>query len=94
MKKGSHPGSLSYNAVGEYFFLPFAAVDISSHSQLYKGDKVSFFIATDKRNRSMCARKVTLVERASPNLRYQGTGMPNSANKSEQSEHGTLFGDP
>lgn len=63
--QGSHPGSLSYNAVGEYFFLPFAAVDISSHSQLYKGDKVSFFIATDKRNRSMCARKVTLVERAS-----------------------------
>jgi len=63
--QGSHPGSLSYNAVGEYFFLPFAAADISSHCQLYKGDKVSFFIATDKRNRSMCARKVTLVERAS-----------------------------
>jgi cold shock CspA family protein len=63
--QGAHPGSLSYQAVGEYFFLPFAAADISSHCQLYKGDKVSFFIATDKRNRSMCARKVTLVERAS-----------------------------
>jgi len=72
--QGTHPGSLSYNAVGEYFFLPFAAADISSHCQLYKGDKVSFFIATDKRNRSMCARKVTLVERASnPNPGVSGT---------------------
>ena len=44
------------------------------------GDKVSFFVATDKRNRSMCARKVTLVERASPNVRYQGrvSGMKDS----------------
>ena len=41
---------------------------------------MSFFVATDKRNRSMCARKVTLVERASPNVRYQGrvSGMKDS----------------
>ena len=35
---GNHPGSLSYNATGEFFFLPFTANDISSHSQLYKGE--------------------------------------------------------
>jgi len=77
---GNHPGSLSYNSTGEFFFLPFQANDISSACQLYKGDKVSFFVATDKRNRSMCARKVTLVERASPNVRYQGrvSGMKDS----------------
>jgi len=77
---GNHPGSLSYNSTGEFFFLPFQANDISSNSQLQKGDKVSFFVSTDKRNRSMCARKVTLVERASPNLRYQGrvSGMKDS----------------
>lgn len=77
---GNHPGSLSYNSTGEFFFLPFSAPDISSHCQLYKGDKVSFFVATDKRNRSMCARKVTLVERASPNTRYKGrvSGMKDS----------------
>jgi len=77
---GNHPGSLSYNSTGEFFFLPFGASDISSACQLYKGDKVSFFVATDKRNRSMCARKVTLVERASPNVRYQGrvSGMKDS----------------
>jgi len=77
---GNHPGSLSYNSTGEFFFLPFGANDISSACQLQKGDKVSFFVATDKRNRSMCARKVTLVERASPNVRYQGrvSGMKDS----------------
>jgi len=77
---GNHPGSLSYNSTGEFFFLPFGANDISSNCQLHKGDKVSFFVATDKRNRSMYARKVTLVERASPNLTYQGrvSGMKDS----------------
>ena len=34
---GNHPGSLSYNSTGEFFFLPFGANDISSACQLYKG---------------------------------------------------------
>ena len=34
---GNHPGSLSYNSTGEFFFLPFGASDISSACQLYKG---------------------------------------------------------
>ena len=46
----------------------------------FSGDKVSFFIATDKRNRSMCARKVTLVERSTPTSRFKGrvSGMKDS----------------
>jgi len=41
---GNHPGSLSYNATGEYFFLPFGAQDISTNCQLNKGDKVYIII--------------------------------------------------
>jgi len=76
----NHPGSLSYDQAGEYFFLPFAAADIVSTTTLHKGDQVSFFVATDKRSRSMCARKVTLVQKSQPKSRLRGrvSGMKDS----------------
>lgn len=76
----NHPGSLSYDQAGEYFFLPFQAPDIVSTATLQKGDQVSFFIATDKRSRSMCARKVTLVQKSQPKSRLRGrvSGMKDS----------------
>lgn len=64
---GGKYGSLCYDRMGEVFFLPYSANDLTNKSiQLQCGDKVSFYIATEKRTGILRARKITLVERAPP----------------------------
>lgn len=64
---GGKYGSLCYDRMGEVFFLPYSVNDLTNKSlQLQCGDKVSFYIATEKRTGILRARKITLVERAPP----------------------------
>lgn len=64
-------GRVSYERSGECFFLPYSVDDVDDNCNLTAGDQVSFYIATDKRNGNIQARKVTLVEPKEP-LRFQG----------------------
>lgn len=58
-------GRVSYQRNGEYFYLSFSASDVNnSGTPLHKGDKVEFYVATDKRTGVIRAREVTLVEAA------------------------------
>ncbi|XP_065063770.1 cold shock domain-containing protein E1-like [Rhopilema esculentum] len=57
-------GNVSYDRSGEVLFLPFALRDIEKGGTLTKGDRVSFLIATDKRNGTLKARKLVLIEPA------------------------------
>ncbi|XP_077970092.1 cold shock domain-containing protein E1-like isoform X2 [Styela clava] len=75
---GGKYGSLCYDRMGqklngkhgqikEVFFLPYSVNDLTNKNlQLQPGDKVSFYIATEKRTGILRARKITLVERAPP----------------------------
>lgn len=66
-------GRVTYEHNGEWFFLPYGLDDIvdnTGSTQIRPGDQVTFFIATDKRNGNLHARKLELVE---PKLKkYQG----------------------
>ncbi|KAJ7393843.1 Cold shock domain-containing protein E1 [Desmophyllum pertusum] len=56
-------GRVSYQRNGEYFYLSFSSSDVSnSGTPLHKGDKVEFYVATDKRTGVVRAREVTLLE--------------------------------
>jgi len=57
-------GTVSYDRNGEVMFLPFSLRDVERGGTLTKGDVVSFLIATDRRNGSLKARKLVLVEAA------------------------------
>ncbi|XP_064629135.1 cold shock domain-containing protein E1-like [Lineus longissimus] len=68
-------GRVSYERNGECFFLPFTLEDIenaeSNNVKLKTGDNVTFFISTDKRNGTVRARNVKLLQPFKPE-RYQG----------------------
>lgn len=65
-------GRVTYEHNGECFFLPFGLDDVADSSlNLKPGDKVSFFMATDKRNGNIQARKIELVA-PTPPPRCQG----------------------
>ncbi|XP_077993064.1 cold shock domain-containing protein E1-like isoform X2 [Glandiceps talaboti] len=57
-------GKVSYEMNGECFFLSFGIddIDTNENGDLKKGDKVSFYIGTDKRNGNIRARKIVLEE--------------------------------
>lgn len=58
-------GRVTYEHNGEWFFLPYGLDDIvdnTGNTQVKPGDQVTFFIATDKRNGNLHARKLELVE--------------------------------
>ena len=48
MPTQNHPGSLSYDQTGEFFFLPFAAADIVSTGTLQKVKFIKCFLVTLK----------------------------------------------
>jgi len=64
-------GRVSYEQTGEHFFLPFTMDDIENNKKLATGDKVSFYIATDKRTGNAFARQIEL-ESAAVHERVQG----------------------
>lgn len=65
-------GRVSYQRNGEWFYLPFSMTDLSETTNpLHKGDKVDFYVATDKRTGVVRARQLTLVE-AFKGERYEG----------------------
>lgn len=76
----AHPGSLTYSTGGEYFFIPFFYNDVVPEVPLYKNDEVSFFISTNKRTKSLSAKKVTVVARSQAPQRFKGrvSGMKDS----------------
>lgn len=57
-------GRVTYEQKGECFFLPFSMEDIEGSSKLHVGDEVTFYIATDKRNGNIRARKLKLTQAA------------------------------
>ncbi|XP_013412003.1 cold shock domain-containing protein E1-like [Lingula anatina] len=60
-------GRVSYENSGEWFFVPFGQEDVEDGFKLKPGDKVTFFLATDKRNGNIRAKKIQVVQE-----RYQG----------------------
>jgi cold shock CspA family protein len=64
-------GRVTYEQKGECFFLPFAMEDVEGSKKLHVGDEVTFYIATDKRNGIIRARKVKLVQ-AAEQEKFQG----------------------
>lgn len=66
-------GRVTYEHNGECFFLPYGLEDIidGEHVKVKAGDQVTFFIATDKRNGNIQARKLELVN-VPPPSKYQG----------------------
>jgi len=76
----AHPGSLTYSTGGEYFFIPFFYNDVVPEVPLFKNDEVSFFISTNKRTKSLSAKKVTVVARSQAPQRFKGrvSGMKDS----------------
>ena len=59
-------GQLVVNQGGESFFIPYDASDIVNNQGLKKGDKVSFYIAVDKRTHTTMARRLIVVEPVLP----------------------------
>eukprot|EP00112_Aurelia_sp_Birch-Aquarium-sp1_P017175 Seg3963.1 transcript_id=Seg3963.1/GoldUCD/mRNA.D3Y31 product="Cold shock domain-containing protein E1" protein_id=Seg3963.1/GoldUCD/D3Y31 len=57
-------GTVSYKRNGEVLYLPFSLRDVEKGGTLTKGDQVSFFVATDKRNGTLKARQLVLIEPA------------------------------
>jgi len=64
-------GRVTYEQKGECFFLPFSMEDMEDSSRVKNGDQVTFFIATDKRNGNIRARRVRLLQPAKQD-RYEG----------------------
>lgn len=65
-------GRVSYQRNGEFFYLSFSSNDvINSDTPLHKGDKVEFYVATDKRTGVVRAREITLLE-AVETEKFQG----------------------
>ncbi|XP_041351705.1 cold shock domain-containing protein E1-like [Gigantopelta aegis] len=65
-------GRVTYEHNGECFFLPYSMDDISdTTTKLQPGDQVSFYIATDKRNGNIRARKLRPLQ-PPPQKRYEG----------------------
>ncbi|KAL3882334.1 hypothetical protein ACJMK2_028687 [Sinanodonta woodiana] len=67
-------GRVTYEHNGECFFLPYGLDDIvnSGNTQVKPGDQVTFFIARDKRNGNLHARKVEPAQTSATNQKYQG----------------------
>ena len=59
-------GQIVVNQSGESFFIPYDASDIVNNQGLKKGDKVSFYIAVDKRTHTTMARRLIVVEPVLP----------------------------
>lgn len=58
-------GRVSYQRNGEFFYLSFSSNDIiNSGTPLHKGDRVEFYVATDKRTGVVRARELSLLEAA------------------------------
>jgi len=53
-------GSLSYETSGETFFLPYESEEVENNKKLSLGDKVTFFVATNKRTRTQYACQIQL----------------------------------
>ncbi|XP_038076264.1 cold shock domain-containing protein E1-like [Patiria miniata] len=65
-------GQVAYEINGESFFLAYGIEDMYDKGRpLKKGDKVSFFLATDKRNGNVQARRIRMVEPVQVPM-YQG----------------------
>lgn len=65
-------GRVSYERNGEFFYLSFSSNDVvNTGTPLHKGDKVEFYVTTDKRTGVVRAREITLLE-AVETERYQG----------------------
>ena len=59
-------GQIVVNQGGECFFIPYDASDVVNNQTLKKGDKVSFYIAVDKRTHTTMARRLIVVEPVLP----------------------------
>ena len=59
-------GQIVVNQSGECFFIPYDSSDIVNNQGLKKGDKVSFYIAVDKRTHTTMARRLIVVEPVLP----------------------------
>ncbi|KAI6653196.1 Cold shock domain-containing protein E1-like [Oopsacas minuta] len=59
-------GQIVVNQSGECFFIPYDASDVVNNQGLKKGDKVSFYIAVDKRTHTTMARRLIVVEPVLP----------------------------
>lgn len=64
-------GRVTYEQKGECFFLPFSTEDVEASSKVRVGDEVTFYIATDKRNGNIRARKIKVVQAAEQD-KFQG----------------------
>jgi len=64
-------GRVTYENKGECFFLPFALEDIQDNNVPKTGDEVAFYIATDKRNGNIRARRLRLLKPV-PAQMFQG----------------------
>lgn len=67
-------GRVTYEHNGEFFFIPYALDDIvdNGNTHVKPGDQVTFFIATDKRNGNLHARKVEPVEAPMKLQKFEG----------------------
>jgi len=64
-------GRVSYEQSGEHFFLPYAIEDLEAGQRVNVQDKVSFYVATDKRTGTVSARHIRL-EQAAEQEKVQG----------------------
>ena len=64
-------GRVSFERSGEFFYIPFALEDGTDNQKIKAGDQVSFFIATDKRNGNVRARKIEIIQHVKAE-RFQG----------------------
>lgn len=69
MQEGA--GRVNYEECGEHFFIPYMVDDVLNGAKIRQGDKVSFQVATDKRNGSVHAVKLGLVQ-TSQTERHEG----------------------
>ncbi|XP_033741037.1 cold shock domain-containing protein E1-like isoform X1 [Pecten maximus] len=68
-------GRVTYEHNGEWFFLPYGLEDVVETGNAFKiksGDTVTFYIATDKRNANIHARKLELMSVPAVQSRCQG----------------------
>lgn len=61
-------GQIVVNQGGESFFIPYDTCDVVNNQKVKKGDKVSFYMAVDKRTHTTMARRIIVVEPALPPL--------------------------
>uniref|UniRef100_A0AAY4E5E6 Cold shock domain-containing protein E1 n=1 Tax=Denticeps clupeoides TaxID=299321 RepID=A0AAY4E5E6_9TELE len=63
-------GSVCYERNGEVFYLTYTPDDVDGNSHLETGDKVSFYMDTNKHTGAVSARNIVLVKKNQ--ARYQG----------------------